>query len=565
MKYIIGISSLNRDSTTSLITIDGRLLAVVSEDRFTRIKQQGGFPHRGMEYIFKEFSLSPDDVESVCYSFMSWQDERDAMSMSTEIDRNGHRKGIFDPFGGYLHRRLYKRWNDEGVASHRRYNGELIDGLKPYGLADKVRFYHHHYSHATTAYYMSGFDDCLIVSIDWYGSGLSGQVYVGRNGKLEAVKDIRMPNSLGMLYAQVTGSLGFRVARHEGKVLGLAAYGKETPLYHWLRKRVFADGEDIRFPYAFANTYYTRIQKRLFKREDMAYAYQRVLEEVTVKWVEHFVKKYNVHDVAMVGGVAANVKNNQRVYELDGVESIFIQPDMGDGGAGLGAALGRAAELGDVEVREIESIYMGPGYTDDDIEAALQESGLEYRRCDNIEKEIAAIVAGGEIVARLDGRMEFGPRALGNRTIIAPAIDATINKSLNDRLGRTEFMPFAPATNIEDIDQCYLNVRNGVYTASFMTMTFDCTPFMKEKSPAAVHVDGTARPQIVEEGRNPSFYKTIQYYKEMTGIPSVINTSFNMHEEPIVCTPGDAIRAFLDGRLDNLAMGSFLVSIKDNS
>ena len=127
MKYIIGISSLNRDSTTSLITIDGRLLAVVSEDRFTRIKQQGGFPHRGMEYIFKEFSLSPDDVESVCYSFMSWQDERDAMSMSTEIDRNGHRKGIFDPFGGYLHRRLYKRWNDEGVASHRRYNGELIE------------------------------------------------------------------------------------------------------------------------------------------------------------------------------------------------------------------------------------------------------------------------------------------------------------------------------------------------------------------------------------------------------------------------------------------------------
>ena len=565
MKYIIGISSLNRDSTTSLITTDGRLLAVISEERFTRVKQQDGFPHNGMRYIFEKFGLTPNDIESVCYSFMKWDDERDAILKSAEADRLRGRNGVFDPFGKYLHQRAYDRWNEASVRFHKMYNEELYEGLKGYGIADKIRFYHHHLTHAVSAYYLSGFDDALIVSIDWYGSGLSGQVYVGRGGKLEAVKDILMPNSLGMFYAQVTGSLGFKVSRHEGKILGLAAYGKETMLYRWLSKRLYADGPDIVFPVAFANSYYSRLQTRLFKREDMAYAYQRVLEDVTTRWVAHFVREYGIGNIAMVGGCAANVKNNQRVYELDGVDSVFVQPDMGDGGAGLGAALCRATELGDLEVRSIESIYMGPSYTEEEMEAALKKAKLKYRRSPDVEREIAEIVAGDEIVARFDGGMEFGPRALGNRTIIAPATDPTINTSLNNRLGRTEFMPFAPATNEEDMDLCYINAGGCRYTASFMTMTFDCTQLMKDKSPAAVHVDGTARPQIVDERRNPSFYKIIKHYKEITGIPSVINTSFNMHEEPIVCSPDDAVRGFLDGRLDHLSLGPFLASYKDNA
>jgi len=563
MKYIIGLSSINRDSTVSLITTDGHLEAVVAEDRFTRVKQQGGFPHRGMRYLINQFDLDREDIESVCYSFLDWQGERDAIEASARLDAS-RRNGIFDPLGSYLHKKGYARWNEAAVRHQKAYNDELIEGLREYGLDDRLRFYHHHYCHATTAYYMSGFDECLVASLDWYGSGLSGQIYVGRGGKLEAVKDVPMPNSLGMFYAQVTGSLGFRVSRHEGKVLGLAAYGKETPLYHWLKKRVYVDGDDIRFPHGFANAYYTRLQTRLFKREDMAYAYQRILEETTTAWVSHFVRKYGISKVALVGGVAANVKNNQRVNEIPGVESVFVQPDMGDGGAGLGAALGRAAELGPVPVRRIESIYMGPSYSDDEIEKALRDSGLVYQRCDDVERDIAALVAGDEIVARYNGGMEFGPRALGNRTIIAPATDPSINKSLNDRLRRTEFMPFAPATNIEDVDLCYRDAQGSLYTAEFMTITFNVTPLMQEKCPAAVHVDGTARPQVVTMERNPSFYRVIEHYKQMTGIPSVINTSFNMHEEPIVCSPQDAIRGFLQGKLDNLALGPFLVKLGDN-
>jgi len=189
----------------------------------------------------------------------------------------------------------------------------------------------------------------------------------------------------------------------------------------------------------------------------------------------------------------------------------------------------------------------------------LQESQLAFERYDPIEPKIAQLIAGGKVVARFNGRMEYGPRALGNRSILYHAKEPEVNQWLNQRLGRTEFMPFAPATLYERRDQCYRNIDGAEYAAQFMTITFDCTDFMKKESPAAVHVDGTARPQLVTPTSNPSFYKILTEYHRLTGIPSVINTSFNMHEEPIVCTPEDAVRAFLLGSIDYLAIGPFLV------
>jgi carbamoyltransferase len=204
-------------------------------------------------------------------------------------------------------------------------------------------------------------------------------------------------------------------------------------------------------------------------------------------------------------------------------------------------------------------VYQGPEYTDEQLKEAIESEGLEYTHCDDVEAEIAALIADNHVVARFNGRMEYGPRALGNRSILYPAQDPDVNQWLNHRLGRTEFMPFAPATLFEDRSECYLNTEGAEFTAHFMTITFDCTPRMKQQCPAAVHVDGTARPQFVSSESNPSFYRILKEYKKLTGISSVINTSFNMHEEPIVCTPADAIRAFTLGNLDYLAMGDFLV------
>jgi carbamoyltransferase len=204
-------------------------------------------------------------------------------------------------------------------------------------------------------------------------------------------------------------------------------------------------------------------------------------------------------------------------------------------------------------------VYFGPDYGDSEIEAALQAASVPYRRVPDIEVEMARLIADDKVVARFNGRMEYGPRALGNRSILYQAKDPVVNQWLNARLKRTEFMPFAPATLYEDRHLCYKNIEGAEFAARFMTITFDCTPWMRENCPAAVHVDGTARPQLVSSDTNPSFHRLLSEYKKLTGIPSVINTSFNMHEEPIVCSPDDAIRAFLQGNLDYLAIGDFLV------
>jgi carbamoyltransferase len=198
-----------------------------------------------------------------------------------------------------------------------------------------------------------------------------------------------------------------------------------------------------------------------------------------------------------------------------------------------------------------------------DIEQELERYNVAFVSCEDIEREVATLLAQGKVVAHFNGRMEFGPRALGNRSILYSTTDQTVNDWLNKRLNRTEFMPFAPITIADEAKHCYLNLSGAEFTSQFMTITFDCTDRMKNESPAVVHVDGTARPQLVNREINPRCYRILRHYQELTGIPSLVNTSFNMHEEPIVCTPADAIRAFLDGHLDYLAIGDFLVGARN--
>jgi carbamoyltransferase len=262
--------------------------------------------------------------------------------------------------------------------------------------------------------------------------------------------------------------------------------------------------------------------------------------------------------VAVSGGVHANVKFNQRIREIPGVEEVFVYPNMGDGGCGTGAAM-LVFDPAVFEQRPIENVYYGPGYTDAEIEAELNRNGLAYERSDAIEDQVARLLVDQRIVGRFEGRMEYGPRALGNRSILYPAQDPEVNQWLNQQLGRTEFMPFAPAALASEARRLFKDIAGCETAAEFMTITFDCTDEMRRMCPAAVHIDGTARPQLVSERTNPGFYAILRSYYELTGIPAVINTSFNMHEEPIVCSPADAVRAFLQGRLDYLAIGPFLV------
>jgi carbamoyltransferase len=296
-------------------------------------------------------------------------------------------------------------------------------------------------------------------------------------------------------------------------------------------------------------------------REDLAASIQRHSEDICTRYIAYWMARTGLRQIALAGGVVANVKINQRIHELPGLERIFIYPAMSDEGLGAGAALVEAAErMGGWRAgrRCFEHVYLGPEYGEGQMEAALRGAGITYTRSPDVEAEIARLLAAGYVVARMTGRMEYGPRALGNRSILYRPDDPSVNDWLNHRLARTEFMPFAPSTLAEHADYCFERVQGARNTARFMTITFDCTREMREQAPGVVHVDGTARPQLVAAADNPSYHRLIAEFMRLTGLPTVVNTSFNIHEEPIVCSPEDAVRAFLKGHLDLLALGPFL-------
>jgi carbamoyltransferase len=302
-----------------------------------------------------------------------------------------------------------------------------------------------------------------------------------------------------------------------------------------------------------------------YSKEVIAASCQRAFESIVIEWADYWISKGNHKNVFLAGGTFANVLLNQKVLEIPGVEYIYIHPAMTDAGLGVGAALEAYHKLRDkmgapFQPVQYRNVYFGPGFSDEDIERALSEAEVEYHRPDDLEMEVAKAIVDGKIVARYEGNLEYGPRALGHRSILYHTQDKTVNDWLNSKLQRTEFMPFAPVTLYEKADICY-KVELGKdpkHAMQFMTITADCTDEMKKLSPAVIHVDGTARPQLVREEDSPSYYQILKYYYELTGIPSVVNTSFNMHEEPIVCTPEEATRAFLQSGVDILAVGPFI-------
>lgn len=598
---ILGISPLDKDATACLFE-DGKVISAIAEERLSRMKIHAGFPYKAIDLIFRLHDIGPDDIDIVVYAFADWQDESRLMNNAIDdylkSEANDHASFVsnamrilpkqakrqygipgLDESELYMHKNLaykagYKllstntsvskafsrkqaeKWVKSATADHRHWALELDKGLLHYGLQSKLKRVEHHLTHAANAYFTSGFDEALIVTLDGYGSGLGGSASVGRNGRIERLHSLPYPTSLGEFYERVTSSLGFQPGRHEGKIVGLAAY--ENPYILFDTVMAFFDGEGENLHYRQAHNYaHSRYLATTFAKPTVAAAYQKVLETVACNYIRPFLEKTGISNVVLSGGVVANVKANQRIFELESVQQIFVHPNMGDGGCCVGAAQAIYSEMHDLKPVPVENVYWGPEFSDEEIEATLQEADVSYVRCEDIDLEAAKLLAEGNIVARFSGPMEYGPRSLGNRSILYHAKDPEVNLWLNNQLGRTEFMPFAPATLYEERESCYLNIQGAEHTSTFMTITFDCTEKMQEQSPAAVHVDGTARPQLVSADTNPSFHRVLSEYFRLTGTPSVINTSFNMHEEPIVCSPADAVRAFDLGNIPYLVIGSF--------
>jgi carbamoyltransferase len=558
---------------------EGKIVYAVHEERLIRAKMAIGFPRASIAKVLEETHTRPSDIDAIgiatvneffrekATAYEGWFLREQMLLKEALLDVSSVVNRLFGakPF---LQQSYY------GIkAVMGRARRKAIERLlrNEWGFTCPIKFVDHHFAHACSAYFTSGLSDATVITMDGAGDNSSSRVYSVKDGRFRKVWDVDSFNSLGNYYGYITHICGFKAHKHEGKITGLAAYG--TPVYRDILKRfiTYEGGRTVNKGQVFYWAAVRALEKALppaFKQEDLASSMQQVLEEVGCAYIQHWVEKTGCGDLALAGGVFANVKLNQRLHELDNVCSIFIHPGMGDEGLAVGAAFALGAQPDadsgmEAYSSRLADVYFGPSYTDEEIARAIAQEGLPAEYLQDIERRIAELLAEGAIVCRFDGRMEYGPRALGNRSILYQATDPTVNYWLNKRLQRTEFMPFAPVTLAEYADQCYANLDRARYPAKFMTITFECTEWMKKHCPAVVHVDGTARPQLIDPHTNASYYKILAEYHKITGLPSVINTSFNMHEEPIVCSPSDALRAFKAAHLDYLAMGNFLLKQSD--
>ena len=577
---VLGISFETHESGAALVDESG-IHAVVSEERLTRIKMDEAAPAGAVKECLRMAGIGPADVDLLAISgfepFKRWRQYAWCMytpflftggsTMGVTVFPNG--SVVSGPLA-YLYNAALSTGLPQYLLIYLKRLRQVMDVMP--GFRGAVVHVPHHDCHSATAYYGGAQEEALSVVVEGYDWADSCVVETVREGKFERIASTPWPHSAGSFYKLITRILGFNPRRHAGKITGLAAYGDPSVERGKVEKLMWAEGMELRVhPMVHSlHSDYVRTGKMPAyfgspTRENLSAAFQWVLEDRVATIVGRAVKQTGIGRVVLAGGVAANVKMNQRIQETPGVESVYIHAGMGDSGQPLGAALAALARelrrMGRrLEPKRLNHVYLGPGYEDAEIAAELERRGIACERPRDLEASVAALIHEGKVVCRFNGRMEYGPRALGNRSILYHTRDHSINDWLNKRLNRTEFMPFAPSTLIEYADQCYLNVNPSKYTAEFMTITYDCTEWMRENCPAVVHVDGTARPQLVSRESNPSYYRVIDEYRKLSGIPSIVNTSFNMHEEPIVCTPWDAARAFLASGLDYLAIGPFLVT-----
>jgi carbamoyltransferase len=577
LSLVLGIASSHDASACAFR--DGRLVAAIAEERLTRIKCDGGrLPQLAIDHVLAQAGATRRDVDVVATIYGHFPEryflrETPAKEFERRLARaaralTGRAKATNFSSSGLL-----KHLRAHGGAFERHFRrARFLDG-EGFRPDAQVHFHDHHLTHAAAAAFYAGAQEAAVITLD--GEGDLDQHFtasVWRGGRLERrrVSDTT-GNSPGFFYEAITQLLGFTPLRHEGKVLGLAAMGDPKPLLPAMQRalRASADGRDFdsdfaRQPQAYDRRFsYLESVVKGQKREAVAAATQQALEDAVLPVCRSFIAECGIGRLALNGGVFANVKLNQRLAALPEVESVFVFPGMSDTGNSIGAALlsidSRNAGFLGKHVHSLETVYWGPEFTAEEINGELEKRNLHAERLDRaaLIERAAQAIHGGEVVGWFQGRMEFGPRALGNRSMLARATEAGINQSLNARLSRTEFMPFAPSCLAEHAATVFSGVEKAAHTAEFMTITFDVHGGWRPRVPAVVHVDGTARPQLVRRERNPLYWELIERYRQLSGIPLVLNTSFNVHEEPIVCAPAEALSAYVDRRIDCLAIGEF--------
>jgi len=554
---------------------DGRVVAAIQEERLNRVKNWSGFPEKAALRVLEMASCGPDDLDAIAMNGDHMPYPMDREALMSEYERTGSVRTTV--------KRFLKKTAIRTVYNERR-RSDRLKSLRKAGFdPSKATFVDHHLAHAACAYYAMPDrpNRVLVLTNDGAGDGLCATVNVGEDGRISKIAEIPEADSLGNIYAMITFIMGMVPLEHEYKLMGLAPYASEratAQVYDFLKKLLYfpeAGGTIWKRAAGCPETFYSydflRDALALKRFDGICGGLQKFSEEMLTTWVTNCIRRTGITDVALGGGVFMNVKANKAVSEIPELTSLFVFPSCGDESNAIGAAYVAyrdkcLADGKDPALEPLGPVYFGPEHDDTEIEKALTGAkaagrDFSFTKTEDIEAEAARLLAQGVVVGRAKGRMEFGARALGNRSILADPTVPGVIKIINDMIKNRDFwMPFAPSILAERSGDYIVNPKN--IEAPYMIMSFDTTEKVSEMTAAVHPYDNTARPQIVNSDWNPDYHRLLKEFERLTGRGVILNTSFNLHGYPIVSSPEDAVDVFLESGMTHLAIGSYL-AVKD--
>ena len=597
--YILGISAFYHDSAACLIE-DGKIIAAAQEERFTRKKHDADFPHHAIKFCIKYAKIDVELIKGVVFyekPFMKFE-----RLLETYL--------AFAPKGFNSFAKAMPIWIKDKLFQKTVLTKKLESTLgNKVNWRDRLLFSEHHLSHAASAFYPSPFERAAILTLDGVGEWTTTSVAIGNGKDLKVIKEIHFPHSLGLLYSAFTYYTGFKVNSGEYKIMGLAPYGE--PRYaNLIKEKLISVADDGSFQLDMSYFNYPtgltmtnkkfhelfggpprKPETKLKQREmDLAASVQKVTEDIIVKIAKNIANKTGERNLCLAGGVALNCVANGIIMREKIFEKIWIQPAAGDAGGAVGAALSvwhlhhNKERILPIQDDNMKGAYLGPEFSDAEIKAELDTVGAVYKKLSEIDliNDVASALVEEKAVGWMQGRMEFGPRALGARSIIANPKSPEMQKLLNLKIKfRESFRPFAPSILREDLkewfelntDSPYMllvapiqgNKRRSMTTKEKELFGIDKLNVPRSSVPAITHVDYSARIQTVHANTNPRYHALISKFKEKTGCPLVLNTSFNVRGEPIVCSPKDAFKCFMGTELDIIVIGNYLLKKKDQN
>ncbi len=571
--FTLGINAAYHDPAACLVR-DGQVIAAAEDERFTHIKHgkrpvpfsTWELPFHAIDFCLRETGITLSEVDHVAYSYdpallcAAAQMREPTVPIPLEPAHQTTPEGFESP------------WDPLFLASITNAPGQLVDGA-PHHLQERFRgaqldgqfrwhYVGHHLAHAASAFLASPYDQAAVMTLDGRGERAATSYAVGQGTNLRWLGQVEIPHSLGLLYEDVTDYLGFLRSSDEYKVMALASFGKPTfvDAFRDIIRLGDAGQYTIHEPNLIERFGPARVRGGPTEQRhyDIAHSLQVVLEDTVVelsRWLYEASGKLDA--LCLAGGVALNCVMNARVRDRGPFRRIWVQPAAGDAGTALGAALWVDARERNAATKTytMDHAFLGPSFDDATIETFLRWSKVPYRKLTNVAEETAAILADDKVIGWFQGRMEFGPRALGARSILASPISPGMQGRLNEIKDREDFRPVAPVVLEEQASNWFINAR----VSPFMLFVNDVRPDVADRIPAVRHVDGTARIQTVRRDQNPPYYDLLRAFYTRTGVPILVNTSFNTRGEPVVCTPRDAVESFWTSPLDALVIGSFLI------